>query len=223
MDDGVRVPPAALLVHDIRSPASVVVGALHEMMVPGLSDDDRTTLVELALRSANQILGLADEILASARGSERVEAEQVVDTGHLVASVVRSMRHREDARSLSVTAVRPDGTVNVAGHYRALTRLLANLVGNAIRHARSVVRVCAESDGDVALLSVEDDGPGVAPELVGRLFQPWATSGGKGGTGLGLLIVDRIARAHGGLAGFEGSPAGGARFVVRLPRLSGDG
>jgi signal transduction histidine kinase len=79
------------------------------------------------------------------------------------------------------------------------------------------VRLAREHDKFV--LSVSDNGPGVAPEMRGRLFEPYATTKAEG-TGLGLSIVERIVVEHGGEIAFDDAPGGGALFVVKLP-LSG--
>jgi signal transduction histidine kinase len=72
---------------------------------------------------------------------------------------------------------------------------------------------------DKLVLSVSDNGPGIAPEMRGRLFEPYATTKAEG-TGLGLAIVERIVAEHGGEISVGDTPGGGATFVVKLP-LSG--
>jgi nitrogen fixation/metabolism regulation signal transduction histidine kinase len=104
-----------------------------------------------------------------------------------------------------------------------VVQIVTNLVQNAQQaladrpHGRVRVRLFREQDKLV--LSVSDNGPGVAPEMRGRLFEPYATTKAEG-TGLGLAIVERIAVEHGGEISFADAPGGGASFVVKLP-LSG--
>jgi signal transduction histidine kinase len=101
-----------------------------------------------------------------------------------------------------------------------------NLLANAIQHAPagSVVRVgaCLDREGSEprARCTVEDDGPGVSAEDRDRLFEPFF-SRRKGGTGLGLPIVQRVAEAHGGTVNVENRPEGGARFTLLLPVTGG--
>jgi signal transduction histidine kinase len=105
-----------------------------------------------------------------------------------------------------------------------LVQVVTNLVQNAQQalagrdDGRVKVRVGRELDRFV--LSVSDNGPGVAPEMRNRLFEPYATTKGAEGTGLGLAIVQRIVVEHGGEIAFHDSTGGGALFVVKLP-LSG--
>jgi nitrogen fixation/metabolism regulation signal transduction histidine kinase len=102
-----------------------------------------------------------------------------------------------------------------------IVQVLTNLLQNAIDASRSaerpeVVVTLAAEQGRVRL-SVADNGPGVAPEVGERLFEPYVTTK-PNGTGLGLAIVERIVIEHGGLIRYEDVEDGGARFVVELPR-----
>jgi signal transduction histidine kinase len=97
-----------------------------------------------------------------------------------------------------------------------------NLLENAERHARSAVSVSLAHDGADLLLTVTDDGPGVAPEDRDRIFDRFvrldeARARDQGGAGLGLAITREIVAAHGGAVHLDDAPGGGARFVVRLP------
>jgi signal transduction histidine kinase len=101
-----------------------------------------------------------------------------------------------------------------------LIQVVTNLIQNAQQAlgdqpgGRVVVQLAREQDKLV--LSVTDNGPGVAPEMRARLFEPYATSKAEG-TGLGLAIVERIVVEHGGEIAFDDAPGGGARFTVKLP------
>lgn len=101
------------------------------------------------------------------------------------------------------------------------TRVVRNLVGNAARHASQRVRVEVEQADTWVLLTVDDDGPGVPEAQRRRIFEPFVHDAGKGGTGLGLALVDRILRAHGGQIAVGEGPLGGARFVAAWPTGSG--
>jgi signal transduction histidine kinase len=104
----------------------------------------------------------------------------------------------------------------VEGDERRLRRLADNLLENANRHARTSVRVRVQPDGERVALSVEDDGPGVPPELRERIFERFVRADDdERGSGLGLAICRAIARAHGGDVVLEDRN----RFVARLPRF----
>jgi signal transduction histidine kinase len=82
--------------------------------------------------------------------------------------------------------------------------------------AKGEVRVLARADGGFVALDVEDDGPGVAESVRGRLFEPLITTKAHG-NGLGLALVKRVAERHGGSVGHEPRPGGGTRFTLRVP------
>jgi signal transduction histidine kinase len=122
--------------------------------------------------------------------------------------------------SVDATAV---GPARVRGDEGLLGQVVRNLVANASRHARSAVALgLVETADGRAVLTVEDDGAGVAPDDRARIFERFvrldeARDRDAGGSGLGLAIVAEIVRVHGGSVRVEESPLGGARFVVDLP------
>lgn len=106
-----------------------------------------------------------------------------------------------------------------------LQQVLVNLIQNAYDASpvNSVIRVSVTGQGDVAVLAVEDSGPGVSPKHSDRIFEPFYTTKPEGmGTGLGLAISHRIVQEHGGGLRVLGSELGGARFEVRLPQIPKD-
>lgn len=103
---------------------------------------------------------------------------------------------------------------------RRLQQVLANLVGNAESHGRGLTGVTLRRDGDGLWVLVDDAGPGVPPELGGRIFERFArgpTSRAGSGSGLGLALVERHVRLLGGVVEVQDAPGGGARFAVRFP------
>jgi signal transduction histidine kinase len=115
--------------------------------------------------------------------------------------------------------------VVVMGDEERLGQVVNNLLLNALRYASArpgAVRVHITREGDDACLMVEDDGPGLPPDALERIFERFtrldrARSRTHGGFGLGLAIVRHVVEAHGGQVSAENAPAGGARFRVRLP------
>jgi len=112
--------------------------------------------------------------------------------------------------------------LRVLGDARLLSRLLSNLVGNSVEALKSggAIRLAATRHGRRVEITVEDDGPGVAPEILPRLFDPYF-SAKSGGTGLGLAIAKKIVEEHGGEIGAENRPPSG--LSVRFDLASADG
>jgi two-component system osmolarity sensor histidine kinase EnvZ len=103
----------------------------------------------------------------------------------------------------------------------AFKRCLANLVSNAARHAPSIA-ISGNRDHRWLTVTVDDDGPGIAPQMREEVFKPFlrlddARNQDEGGTGLGLAIARDIARSHGGDIVLSDSPLGGLRATVRVP------
>ena len=113
--------------------------------------------------------------------------------------------------------------MQLCGDARLLEQVVRNLVHNALGHARGTVRVSTSAVGDdLAVLAVDDDGPGVPEDRREDIFERFvrldvSRDRDHGGVGLGLAIVAEIVRAHGGRVHVGDSPSGGARFVVELP------
>ena len=108
------------------------------------------------------------------------------------------------------------------GNAALLEQVVRNLVENAVRHAAGAVDLSLTSDGSTAVVTVDDDGPGIAPADRAEVFHRFvrlddSRDRSRGGVGLGLAIVAEIVRIHSGSVEVTESPAGGARFTVRLP------
>ena len=93
-----------------------------------------------------------------------------------------------------------------------------NLLTNAVQAvgAGGAIRLAARAEGGAVALDVEDDGPGVAESVRGRIFEPLITTKAHG-NGLGLALVKRVAERHGGSVAHEPRPGGGTRFTLRIP------
>jgi two-component system phosphate regulon sensor histidine kinase PhoR len=153
---------------------------------------------------------------------ERVELASVVPI------VLALFRERAEKKGVRLAAELPREPMAVVGDARALEHVLSNLVDNAIKYcpqgARIVVRAVAA--GDRVKLVVVDDGPGIAPEHLPRVFERfYRVDAGRsrelGGTGLGLSIVKHMVEAMRGRVAVESEIGRGATFTVSLPNATG--
>lgn len=207
-------------------------------MEVGLAHPDLAPWPELASRTVaetTRLQRLVDALLLLARSDDDtlLRHREPVDLAALARTAI-------DAAPARV-AVEPHatGTVHVLGDPDQLTRLIRNLLDNAERHADQHIEVTVTTDGPAtAVLTVADDGPGIAPEDRDRVFDRFVRlqaartrhAGEATGTGLGLSIARDIATAHGGTISVGptttsggGQAERGATFTVRLPALSPDG
>ncbi|MFC9977347.1 sensor histidine kinase [Spirillospora sp. NPDC127200] len=204
--------------HELRTPLT----GLRTRVELALDDPDDTDLPQTlreVLGDADRLHRIVDDLLALARLDAGVQPDrEPLDLGRLVAGELAAW----DAR-VPVKADLAEG-VAVTGNRLQLTRVLANLLTNADRHAESVVEVSVRAEGGEAVLEVRDDGPGILPADRERVFERFtrldsARSRGAGGSGLGLSIAREIVTRHGGRLEAEGVPGGGqgTRLVLRMP------
>jgi two-component system sensor histidine kinase PilS (NtrC family) len=211
---------AAGLAHELRNPLASMMGSVELLRAAAVGADDRR-LLDIVLREGSRLAQLVTEFLAFARPAPPRRAP--VDLAQLAGETLDAFAHDPSAAGVEVSRRLAPAPVRAdAGQLRGV---LWNLLLNAAQAApprragapRGAVRVaCAPTPEGGAELSVEDDGPGIAPADRERLFTPFFTTKPEG-TGLGLATVHRIVDAHGGTVAVASSPGQGARFTVRLP------
>ncbi len=213
----------AMIVHDLRSPLSVVRGVVSELLEgTPLSPDDRK-LVDLMDHASAQLEALIErleQLYACASESQRLER---IDLAALARGVADGLGRSAVARGKPIH-VHASAVQMVYGDRQDLVRVVANLLGNALRHTRTHVELRVEGDEREVRLSVADDGPGVAPPVRSQIFQGVVRNPTAGRMGLGLAIVHSALERHKGRVSVhdraerDGPGQEGACFVVRLPR-----
>jgi signal transduction histidine kinase len=204
--------------HELRTPLAALRARLETALARGDGAADELLLPDV-LEEAVRMSSLVDRLLLLARGDAgmvRVNARPV-DLDDVLRDVISSTR--VGGVTVRVSDIRP---VQVLGETSLLEQVFRNLLENAVRHARTAVEVSLTSDSENAVLTVDDDGPGIPPpvrEEVFRRFVRLDDSRGRaqGGVGLGLAIVAEILRLHSGTVEVADSPTKGARLRVRLP------
>ena len=205
--------------HELRTPLTSVLANL-ELLADGL-DGDRKEAATAALRSSQRMRRIVADLLLLARSDDKHPVtRQHVDLAHVASEATSEAGALTEDHRLLVEAAEP---LIVDGDRDELHRLVINLVENAIRHtpAGTTVTISAAPDGVDALLTVADDGPGIAAEQRARIFERFVRRSGDhgGSTGLGLAIVRTVAESHGGSVSVEDAEPG-ATFIVRLPLTS---
>jgi sigma-B regulation protein RsbU (phosphoserine phosphatase) len=211
----------SVVTHDLKSPAASILSGidllLGEKLGPLTADQRR--VLDLARRSAGRQTRLIRDLLDVAvieAGAMTLHQEQH-GARALVSSVLEELAPMVASAGLQARNEVP-AELTLRGDPDRLAQALGNLLSNAVKFAASEIRVAARAQPDRLELLVEDDGPGIPPELMDHLFDRFArTEGPRGGAGLGLWIVQGIAEAHQGSVRVENRPEGGARFVLALP------
>lgn len=209
--------------HEMRSPLA------RQMLALGLlrSRPNDATVIEQLEREAERMDALLNDLTQISRAESGGLAGDppAIALDQLIDDVMHDVRVEADARPCQlVWSERESGLVR--GSYELLRRAVENVIRNAIRHTASgtAVEIALTRGGDdVSEVRVRDHGPGVAPEDLPRLFEPFfrtepSRDRVSGGSGLGLAIADRAVRAHGGSAVAENANGGGLIVVIRLPR-----
>jgi signal transduction histidine kinase len=205
--------------HELRTPLTAVLANL-ELLAEELNGEQAQT-AQAALRSTRRMRRLVGDLLLLARAdAERVQPRRATALSEVLVEAAAELEPVSDDHELSVDA-RP---VVVDGVRDELHRLALNLLENGLRHTPAGTHIHASTSavGDEAVLTVEDDGPGIPPELEVRVFDRFVRAGRDGGrgSGLGLAIVRAVAESHGGTVSLERPAGRGVRFVVRLPLRS---
>lgn len=212
--------------HELRTPLTVLrlqVDALARSSAAGKNATepaaDRLALLQ---RQVGRFAALVDRLLdvtELASGAVRLVLAEV-DLQRIVFDVIERSRDWIDDSGCTLALEPMDSVMGWWDPVR-LDGIVTNLLANAIKYgAGKPVRVSVERNGDAAVLSVRDEGIGMSSEEQARLFQKFARAAppdNYGGLGLGLWIVDRLARAHGGSVRIESQKGEGATFIVALP------
>lgn len=208
--------------HELNNPLSVVVG--HAMMLQDATDDpDILRQTAKISEAAERCSSIVRTFLSMARQSPIKMAP--TDINQIVEVAVEVSRYGEAAGEATVLTDLAEGLPEICVDPDQITQVVLNLVLNAeqaIEGAQKgdTIRVSTrlgQHDREV-LISVEDNGPGIRPDIRGRVFEPFFSTQGVGkGTGIGLSVCHRIMKAHGGEIGVSDVLPHGARFEVRLP------
>jgi signal transduction histidine kinase len=203
---------AAEAAHELRTPLARI--ATVAQAAAGGDDDERRRALEAITQTAIDASALIGDLLTLARVEHVPSAVlEPVDTATLVRDAATALANRRADVDVDVEA--RSGTF-VQGDASRLQRLVANLLDNAVRHARSRVTVAVEAHQDRVHIVVADDGAGVPADMREKIFERFVTTAHS--TGLGLPIGRWIARAHGG----DLRLVDASRFVIDLPALSSE-
>jgi signal transduction histidine kinase len=221
---------AAGVAHEINNPLAVLMGHL-ELVQRAVSQtcasphhDCAAPLVEESVRAARDAAVRVRQIVADLRLFSRADEEHrgPVDIVQVLESAVRMANNEIRHRARLVSELRPVPAV-IANQFR-LGQVFVNLLVNAAqaipegRSDRNEIRLKTWARDGQVLIEVSDTGVGITPDLLPRVFEPFATTKRfEGGTGLGLSICHRIVAEHGGQITVESEPGHGTTFRVSLP------
>jgi two-component system, sensor histidine kinase and response regulator len=217
-----------MLVHDMRSPLTVVSSALELITETGTLSDEVRPLVTHARGSVDALIGMVSSVLDVSRmeAGRMPVAPEPCDVRAILAESARRLELLRDGRLITIAS---DGAAPSAYADRdLLARVAQNIMGNAIKFtppAGGVIRATARGGGAMVRVEITDNGRGIHPELQDRIFDKFVQAESPAGaarssSGLGLAFCKLAVEAQGGRIGVESAPGRGSTFWFELPAYS---
>ena len=214
----------AMLGHELRNPLNSISIVARMLERESLSDERLVRIRTLIGRETRQLSSLVDDLLDVSRvlAGKMSLALESVDLTALVRESAQSFEDTVRQRDMVLAVAAPDEAITMIVDPVRIRQVIANLIGNAIKFSKPAGRidVTLRCDAECAVLSVRDNGIGIAPELLERIFEPFAQAAltPPHGLGLGLSVVRQVTELHGGKVTASSEGIGrGAEFTVRLP------
>jgi signal transduction histidine kinase len=223
----------ATLGHELRNPLAPILNSVEILKLSGAFDDGRTAsacaVMERQVHHLNRLVDDLLEVSRITRGIIEVKKEPL-DLTTIVRAAIETSRPILEGLRHELTVHFDESNICVGGDPVRLTQVFANLLNNAAKytnHGGHIV-ISTRRDGADALVSVKDNGIGIAPALLSQVFDMFmqvdrSTRRAQGGLGIGLTLVRSLVAMHGGTVEARSEGAGrGSEFVVRLPILVAD-
>jgi len=209
------------LVHEIRTPLSLICLPL-EKLRENKREDEYVSMID---KNVNYLLNITNQLL----DFQKIESNGVQlnhKPCHLnlqLASIYEQFHNIAALKDIELSIVLPTEDIYISIDIDKIRTIIVNLLGNAIKYARSHIELKLESTEDTITIQVNDDGCGVPKDLQEKIFQlfyqvPDAPSGK--GTGIGLAFSKILAEAHNGTLSLQDIPSGGSSFILSLPRVN---
>ena len=219
----------AMLGHELRNPMAPIRYAVQILRKPKLDEQKRLWGLDVIDRQVKQLARLVDDLLDVSRITRgKIELKVApVDLAQVVSAAVETSRPLIESLRHELAVNLPDKALWVQGDFARLTQVLANLLNNAAKYTEPGGHIALELERNAseAVFRVRDSGIGILPENIDKIFELFAQVDRKvdraqGGLGVGLTLVQRLVRLHGGsIEAHSEGPGRGALFIVRFPAL----
>ncbi|MCH8987403.1 MAG: CHASE domain-containing protein [Chloroflexi bacterium] len=218
--------------HELRTPVTSIKGLL-ELLTDDQSGpltEDQSRFLEIIVRDTDRLDRLVGDLLDVSRiDSKSIGLEQSeFNLSNAIEEVILEMESEIAAKQIEVVTASVDRSMEVYGDPGRINQVISNLLGNAVKYSpkRSSIQVVASSwaqNDQFAQLSIRDEGPGISPEDIDRLFDKFyradnSLTRSTTGTGLGLAIAKAVVELHGGEIWVESVPGSGSEFSFTIPK-----
>jgi signal transduction histidine kinase len=218
---------ASYAAHELRSPLAAMRGELQLALRRRRTSEEYERALVSALEEVEGLIALAEDLLTLARVQGSAATTETARVFEVVQEAVHVVAGIAQMRSVEIDVSPVDESLAVVGRTLDLTRALRNVLENAVAHSPNGSRVQIDvSHGQQrVIIALSDEGPGIAPEDLAHVFQPFFRGPGNksqniGGAGLGLAIARGIIEAQGGTVRVDPNYSAGARFVIELPQIT---
>jgi signal transduction histidine kinase len=204
------------IVHDLRNPLAAIYGGAEMLVDADLPPAHVKRLAGNIYRASRRIQELLQDLLNVSRGKSR--PAEMCRLREVASAACDSLAVAAEAQNVTMTlSVPPE--IELPLERSRMERAFVNLLANALEAMPEggEVRIAAGLEDGSVVVTVEDDGPGIAAEIRSQLFQPFVSAGKRNGLGLGLALTRQAVIEHGGEMWVESEPGHGARFSFRLP------
>jgi signal transduction histidine kinase len=214
---------ARSIVHDLKNPLNIIGLTAEVAGMEQTTPEARQQAKTRIRRQVERISDMIGEILDFLQGTPSDFVLSPTNYGAFVGELVEELRPEIALKSVAFELPAPLPDVQVPFNPKRLHRVFYNLIHNATDAMPDGGKITLRmnADGTGVVTEIQDTGPGLAPEIAGRLFEPFATHGKAHGTGLGLSICKRIIEDHHGWIAARNGPGRGAVFSFGLPRAPG--
>lgn len=226
--DRQKIDFLSMMAHELRNPLAPICNAV-QLMRLNLRDDDAELKWsgDVIDRQVGQMVRLIDDLLDISRltsGKIRLK-RQMVDMTRIVAMAIEASQPLLDSRSHRLSVVVPSYPIWVDGDSTRITQMITNILNNAAKYTEDAgqIHLAVVHDDSNVMISVRDNGIGIAPDMLGRVFDLFTQvdrtlDRSSGGLGIGLTLVRRLVEMHGGTVSVESEGLGrGAVFTITLP------
>ncbi|MBA3007321.1 MAG: HAMP domain-containing protein [Proteobacteria bacterium] len=226
--ESIRRDFVANVSHELKTPITSIEGFAETLLDGALDEpEDARRFVEIIGKQASRLHAIVEDLLALSRVEQEARREEIVlqelPVAEILQSAIQSCSSRVEEEDMTISLVCAE-EITARINPALLEQAVVNLLDNAVKYSGkgSEIRVEAEKNANEVLIRISDNGVGIAPQDIPRIFERFyrvdkARSAKLGGTGLGLSIVKHIVAAHHGHITVESSPGKGSIFTINLP------
>ena len=226
--DNIKRDLVANVSHELKTPITSIKGFIETLQEGGVDNPDQAKrFLEIISKQTDRLIAIIDDLLSLSRLEQNADSNEInyeeTEIKPIIDSAIEDYDFKSRDKKIKIL-VQCDGKLKANVNKLLIEQALDNLLDNAIKYSdeNKLINVSAYASNGGLIISVKDEGFGIAPEHFSRLFERFyrvdkSRSRDEGGTGLGLAIVKHIVQVHNGTVEVESAPGKGSTFTIRIP------